>query len=117
MHMALLGVHPDVCLQPEVPLLAFARLMHLRIALSAAVLRRRWCMHNGRLHNRAPANANASASPFATSLRPDRVSPADGGTAKSCSPPVPVRVPSPPLQSTAARAIPTAPLPRPDPTG
>jgi hypothetical protein len=36
--MALLGVHADVRLQPEVPLLAFARLMHLRIALPATVL-------------------------------------------------------------------------------
>src|SRR5260370_42416728 len=40
MHLALLGVHSDVCLQPEVPLLSLARLMHLRVALSAPVLGR-----------------------------------------------------------------------------
>src|ERR1035438_9260018 len=48
MHMALLGVHSDVCLQPEVPLLPLARLMHLRVALSAPVLGRRGRMNNGR---------------------------------------------------------------------
>ena len=61
MHVALLGVHADVGLQPEVPLLAFARLMHLGIALSAAVLGRRRRMQNGRVHNRAPADADAPA--------------------------------------------------------
>src|SRR5713226_3518720 len=38
MHMASLRVHSDVGLQPEVQLLALARMMHFRIALSAPVL-------------------------------------------------------------------------------
>src|SRR5579872_6940249 len=47
MHMALLGVHPNVRLQPEVVLLALARLMHLRVALSTPVLGRRGSVNNG----------------------------------------------------------------------
>lgn len=37
------GVHADVRLHPEVPLVALLRLMHLRIALAVSVLRRRRC--------------------------------------------------------------------------
>src|ERR1039458_6076835 len=48
MHMALLGVHSDVCLQPEVPLLSLARLMHLRIALWEPALL--W----NQLHSKSP---------------------------------------------------------------
>jgi hypothetical protein len=36
-----------VCLQPEVPLLSLARLVHFRIALPSPVLRRRGRMNNG----------------------------------------------------------------------
>ena len=61
MHMALLGVHSDVRLQPEVPLLSLARLMHFRVALSAPVLGRRGRMNNGRIHNRAGGDADAPA--------------------------------------------------------
>src|SRR6201993_5164257 len=61
MHVALLGVHSDVRLQPEVPLLALARLVHLRVALPTPVLGGRGRMNNGRVHNRARGDADAPA--------------------------------------------------------
>jgi len=55
------GIHADVRLGPEIPLLAFARLVHLRIALSDGVLGRRRSVNDGRIHNRPRADANAFA--------------------------------------------------------
>src|SRR6201993_3754790 len=60
MHDAFLAIYPDVRLHPEKPLVAFARLMHLRVAGAGRVLSRRWCMDNRRVHNRARANADAA---------------------------------------------------------
>src|ERR1017187_6580728 len=59
MHHALLAVHPDVRLQPEVPLLALPGLVHLRVALAARVLGRRRRMDNGRIHDRAGRDLDA----------------------------------------------------------
>src|SRR6201981_1512901 len=61
MHMALLGVHSDVCLQPEVPLLSLARLVHLWVPLPGPVLGGRGRMNNGRIHNRPRGDADPSA--------------------------------------------------------
>ena len=47
-----LAVHSDVRFHPEVPLLALARLMHLRIPLLAGVLGRTRCVDNRRIHDR-----------------------------------------------------------------
>ena len=60
-HNALLGVHADVRLHTEIPLVALARLMHLRVARAGRVLGRRRRVNNGRVHDRARANADAAA--------------------------------------------------------
>src|SRR5579863_2218715 len=60
-HDAGLRVHTDVRLHAEVPLVALARLMHLRIALPLRVLRRRGRMNNGGVHNRSGRDADAPA--------------------------------------------------------
>src|SRR5271168_1495685 len=57
--VALLRIHADVRLQPEVPLLALARLVHLRIALTARVLSRRRRVEDGRIHDRAGLDLDA----------------------------------------------------------
>ena len=61
MHVTFAGIHPDVRLGAEVPLLPFARLVHLRIALPAGVLGRRRSVNDGRVHNRPRADADAFA--------------------------------------------------------
>jgi hypothetical protein len=120
--MAFFRVHSDVRLQSEVPLLPLARLVHLRIALSAPVLGRRRRMNNGRIDDctrgdAPPPGSPDIGSPRSASPRPDHVSPADGGTVRSCSRPVPVPSPGPRPRTAAAPAIHTAPLPRPDRSG
>jgi hypothetical protein len=61
MHVTFFAIHADVRLGPEIPLLPFARLVHLRIALPAGVLGRRRSVNDGRIHNRPRADAD----PFA----------------------------------------------------
>jgi hypothetical protein len=56
MHHRLLAIHTDVRLGSEVPLLALLRLMHLRIALAARVLRRTGRMNNRRVYDGADAD-------------------------------------------------------------
>ena len=46
------GVHPDMRLHPEVPLVSLLRLVHLRIPFSPAVLRRRRRVNDARIHDR-----------------------------------------------------------------
>ena len=46
-------VHPDVRLHPEIPLVPLLDLMHLRVPLLRAVLRRRRRVEDGRVHDRA----------------------------------------------------------------
>ena len=47
------GIDPDVGLHPEVPLVALLRLVHLGIALTGGVLRRRRCGDDRGVHDRA----------------------------------------------------------------
>ena len=58
MYRALLRIHADMRLQPEVPLVALLGLMHRRIALLLGVLGRRRRMNNGRIHDRTGRDAN-----------------------------------------------------------
>lgn len=57
--VALLAVHADVRLQPEVPLVSFPGLVHLRVALAARVLGRRRRMDDGCIHDRAGRDLDA----------------------------------------------------------
>lgn len=50
MHDPFLAIHSNVRLQTEVPLIAPARLVRLRIALLLLVLRRTGCVNDGRVH-------------------------------------------------------------------
>ena len=50
------AVDSDVRLHPEVPLVAFHGLVHLRIALTSGVFRRAWRRDDRRVHNRATAD-------------------------------------------------------------
>ena len=54
------GVHPDVRLHPEIPLLALPRLMHLRVPCAAAVLRRRRRVDDARVDDRPRAQPMAA---------------------------------------------------------
>ena len=56
-HDRLLAIHADVRLHPEVPLVALARLVHLRVPLAGRVLGRRRRMDDGRVHDGARADA------------------------------------------------------------
>ena len=53
MHQARLGIHADVCLHPEVPLVALLRLAHLRVALALGVLGRTGRGNQCGIHQRA----------------------------------------------------------------
>ena len=59
MHNTLLAIDADVRLEPEIPLLSLARLVHLRIALPGLVLGRGGRMNNGRIDDRAGCDLNA----------------------------------------------------------
>ena len=61
MHHALLAIYADVRLQSEVLLVAFASLMHLRIAFFLRVLGRRRRMNYGRIDNGFGRNRNCFA--------------------------------------------------------
>src|SRR5437899_6970673 len=52
-----LAVHSHMRLHPEVPLLAFPRLMHLGIAFLACVLGRTRSVNDSRVHDRSRAQA------------------------------------------------------------
>ena len=54
------GVHPDVRLHPEIPLLALLRLMHLRVPCAAPVLRRRRRVDDARVNDRPRAQPMAA---------------------------------------------------------
>ena len=58
-NVALLRIHPDMRLQPEVPLVALLRLVHRRIALPSLVLGRGRSMDDGRIDDRAGLDADA----------------------------------------------------------
>jgi hypothetical protein len=60
-YYALSAIGSQVRLHAEIPLVAFARLVHLRIAFPAGVLGRRWCVNNSRVHNRFPSDAEIAA--------------------------------------------------------
>lgn len=53
MHQPRALVHANVCLHPEVPLIAFLGLMHLPIARTRLILRRRRRRKDRRVHHRA----------------------------------------------------------------
>src|SRR3954470_573381 len=81
MHDAFFGIHSDVRLHPEVPLVSFLRLMHLRIALLLLILGRGRRVDNGRIDDRARGDANTPAlqiqgSPYPASGRTVRALPA-----------------------------------------
>ena len=59
-HQLALAVHADMRLHPEVPLLAFARLVHLRVTLLLPILGRTGRVNDGRVHNRACRNAHSA---------------------------------------------------------
>ena len=59
MHNAFFRVPADVRLEPDVPLLSLARLVHFRIALAALVLHRLRRMDQGRIDDRTGRNADA----------------------------------------------------------
>ena len=60
MHNAFLRIHADVRLHAEVPLIAFARLMHCRVAFFLLVLRRAGRVDDRRINNRAGRDADAA---------------------------------------------------------
>ena len=79
MHHRLLAVHTDVRLGAEVPLVALLRLMHLRVALAAGVLRRTGRMNNRRVHNGASRDADVRGLRAGESLpAPQPAGPAKG---------------------------------------
>lgn len=58
------GIRTDVCFRPEIPLLTFPRLLHLRITSLGFVLRR-WCSRKQRrIHHGATAKEQALAGKF-----------------------------------------------------
>jgi hypothetical protein len=59
MHVTFPGIHAKVRLRPAVSVLAFAPLMHLRIAFCAGIPRRRRRSNDGRIHNCPRADAKA----------------------------------------------------------
>ena len=50
-HYARTGVHPDMRLHPEVPLVPLLRLMHLRVPLPGTVLGGGWRLDDGGVHD------------------------------------------------------------------
>ena len=59
MHQAGLAIRPDVQLHPEVPIIAFLGLVHLRVAALVLVLGRGRRGDQGRIDNRAPRKLHA----------------------------------------------------------
>ena len=122
MHHALFAVHADMRLQAEVLLLALARLLHLRVALTGSILRRAGCVEDSRIDDRSRGVMDASRGqmmaprlqPLSTQLVPFKqvAEPADGGLVPALAQPQ-----DPRSRSAIARPSHTAPLPRLGPTG
>jgi hypothetical protein len=55
-HYAAAAICSDVQLHPKMPLIAFFRLAHLRVARLLLVLRRAGCCDDRRIHDRARTN-------------------------------------------------------------
>ena len=94
MHDALLGIHADVHLHPEIPLISFLRLMHFGITILVLVLGRGSRVNNRRIHYRARGDTDAPAPQVQGSPRPAcgrtvRTLPANGGSSRSWSRPEP----------------------------
>ena len=116
------AVHPDMGLHAEVPLVALLRLMHLRIPLLRAILRRTGRTDNGGIHDGAPADLQALLRPDTPrsaqrAVRPPGGLPAGGETCRSSSHRARARGPDQCPRTAAGRASRTAPPPPPDPTG
>src|ERR1700731_4409722 len=112
----------SVRLQPEVPLLSLARLVHLRVALAALVLGRTRSMEDGRIHDRAGRDADA----LGLQMHVDRLQhqlaqcvllQKMAEAADGWSRPAPAPLPDPRPRSGAAQPSHTEPPPPRDPTG
>ena len=73
MHQPRLGIDADVRLHAELPLVALLRLVHLRIALSRRVLRRRRRSDDRRIHHRPAPQEQTLGRQMRVDRREDRV--------------------------------------------
>ncbi len=122
MNQLRLAVHANMRLHAEIPLVALLGLMHLRIPLLLAILRRTGRTDDGGIHDGPSADLHAVSRQIRTDprkelLRPTGGLPADAETYRSSSHRAQARDPDQSPQTAAWRASRTAPLPQPDPTG